>query len=96
MNTAAQYWKAVLAFIVPGVVILGTSITVGSDGGAGITSSEWLMAAFSCILTAGAVAAKGNAPPPVVEPVQPAQPLDEQPEALAGGPVDDFDGPQVP
>lgn len=63
MTNLAQYWKAVLAFIVPGVVTLGSAITAGSDGGNRITSTEWLTAAFACVLTAGAVYGKANADP---------------------------------
>lgn len=58
----AHYWKAILGFVVPGVVTLGSAITSGSDGGSTITATEWLTAAFACVLTAGAVAAKANAP----------------------------------
>lgn len=61
MNKAAQYWKAILGFIVPGAVIIGSSVLEGSDGGTTITTSEWITALVACIVTAGAVAAKGNA-----------------------------------
>lgn len=61
MQKAAQYWKAILGFIVPGAVIIGSSVLEGSDGGAAITTSEWVTAAVACVVTAGAVAAKGNA-----------------------------------
>ena len=62
MRNYQQWWKAILAFIIPGVVTLGAAITDGSDGGSTITSTEWITAAFACVLTAGAVATKGNAP----------------------------------
>ncbi len=62
MPNLAQYWKAILGFIVPGVVTLGSAITDGSDGGSRITATEWVTALIACVLTAGAVAAKANAP----------------------------------
>ena len=61
MNTLAQYWKAILGFVVPGAVIIGSSVTANSDGGSTITTTEWVTAAVACIVTGGAVAAKSNA-----------------------------------
>lgn len=68
MNTLAQYWKAILGFVVPGAVIIGSSVLEGSDGGTAITGSEWVTAAVACVVTAGAVAAKGNADAPPASP----------------------------
>lgn len=62
MSNLAQYWKAILGFVVPGVVTLGSAITDGSDGGSSITGTEWVTAAIACVLTAGAVYSKANAP----------------------------------
>ena len=62
MTKYAQYWKSILGFIVPGVVTLGAAITEDSDGGSHITGTEWATAAIACVLTAGAVYAKSNAP----------------------------------
>lgn len=49
------YWKAVLAFIAPGAVIIGSSVLETSDAGTAITSAEWITAAVACIVSAGAV-----------------------------------------
>jgi len=61
MRNWQHYWKAILAFVVPGAVIIGSSVLDASDGGSTITTSEWVTAAVACIVTAGAVGAKGNA-----------------------------------
>lgn len=62
MKTVAPYWKAILAFVVPGVVTLSSALAPSSGGGERITSTEWVTALFACILTAGAVYSKTNAP----------------------------------
>jgi hypothetical protein len=49
------YWKAVVGFVGPGVVILLNAITAGSDGGTAITQSEWLTALFTAIATSAGV-----------------------------------------
>jgi hypothetical protein len=61
MKNWQHYWKAILAFVVPGAVIIGSSVLDPSDGGSTITTSEWVTAAVACIVTAGAVGVKGNA-----------------------------------
>jgi len=67
-----QYWKAILGFIVPGAVIIGSAVTSNSDGGTTITSSEWVTAIVAMIVTGGAVAAKANAvPEPAAPPAEP-------------------------
>lgn len=58
-----HYWKAILAFIVPGAVIIGSAVTGDSDGGSTITTAEWVTAVVAMIVTGGAVAAgPANAP----------------------------------
>ena len=59
----ARYWKAVVGFVVPGAVIIGSSVTSGSDGGSHITTAEWVTAIVACLVTSGGVAAATNAPP---------------------------------
>ena len=61
----AQYWKAVVGFVVPGAVIIGSAVTAGSDGGSHITAAEWVTAVVACVVTSGGVAAATNAPPEV-------------------------------
>lgn len=58
-----HYWKAILAFLVPGAVIIGSSVTSGSDGGTTITTAEWVTAIVAMIVTGGAVGlGPANAP----------------------------------
>lgn len=73
-----HYWKGILAFLVPGAVIIGSAVTSGSDGGTTITQAEWITAVVAMIVTGGAVGfgpanAPAEAPPtdpttPTVEP----------------------------
>lgn len=60
MTKIAPYWKAVLGFILPGAVIIGSSVTSTSDGGSHITTAEWVTALVAAIVTSGGVYAKGN------------------------------------
>ena len=79
MENWQHYWKAILAFLVPGAVIIGSSVTSGSDGGTSITSAEWITAVVAMIVTGGAVGlGPANAPshtdptpPPAEPPVEP-------------------------
>jgi len=58
-----HYWKAILGFLVPGAVIIGSSVTSGSDGGTTITTAEWVTAIVAMIVTGGAVGfGPANAP----------------------------------
>lgn len=86
MSQLGHYWKAILGFVTPGLVILGTSITAGSDGGTRVTSTEWVTIAIACVATGGLVAAKANTPTPVVHrrPRRHRQPVNPAPI----GPVD--------
>lgn len=52
-----RYWKAFLAFIAPGVVLIGAAVTEGSQAGEDITQSEVITALVAMIVTAAAVAA---------------------------------------
>ena len=65
MNSFAQHWKAILGFVVPGVVTLASAVAPSSGGGTRITSTEWITAMLACVLTSGAVYAKSNAAPPI-------------------------------
>jgi hypothetical protein len=59
--------KAILAFIAPALVSLGSAILAESDGGSKITGQEWLAAVTSAVLTSIGVFAVGNKkvnPPP--------------------------------
>lgn len=56
------YAKAIVGFVAPGIVTLGSALTAGSDGGTNITGSEWLTALIACLVTGGFVYAIPNKP----------------------------------
>lgn len=60
MNKIAPYWKAVVGFVAPGATLLIAAMQDGSAGGSVITQNEWVTAALTCVITSGAVLAKGN------------------------------------
>lgn len=66
------YMKALMGFIAPGAVIIGSSVTPGSDGGAAITAAEWVTAAVACIVTSAGVYAVENRPTRPTTKVPPA------------------------
>ena len=49
------YAKAVIGFVAPGAVLIGSAVTDASDGGSVITGAEWVTALVACLVTAGAV-----------------------------------------
>lgn len=63
MNTVGRYWKAVVGFVAPGAVIIGSAVTETSDGGSRITTAEWVTALVACVITSAGVAAVANKPP---------------------------------
>jgi len=71
MKNWQHYWKGILAFLVPGAVVIGASVLDPSDGGSTITTAEWVTAAVAMIVTGGAVTVKGNADEEPVAPVTP-------------------------
>lgn len=62
MQNWQHYWKAILGFIMPGAVIIGSSVLESSDGGSTVTTAEWVTAIVAMIVTGGAVGVKSNAP----------------------------------
>jgi hypothetical protein len=60
VSRVQPYLKAVVAFVAPGAVIIGASVTEASVGGAAITAGEWITAAVACIVTAAGVYAAPN------------------------------------
>ena len=60
MGKIAPYWKAITAFITPGVVALVAAVQDGSPGGSSLTTAEWVGIGAACILTGGAVFAVPN------------------------------------
>ena len=60
MEALAPYWKAVIGFIAPAAALLISAVTEGSAGGEAITAGEWITAACTAVVTAGAVYAVPN------------------------------------
>lgn len=52
-----RYWKAIIAFIAPGVVLIGHDLT---DGDPHLTWNEWVTALVTMVVTAAGVYAKAN------------------------------------
>ena len=57
----APYWKAVVAFVVPGLALLATFIT-GDEGFGSVTTTEWIAVAVAVLGTPLAVFAVANKP----------------------------------
>lgn len=62
MNHVAPYWKAVIGFLAPAAVVVGSAVTDASAGGEVITSGEWVTALVAAVVTAAGVYAKANHP----------------------------------
>lgn len=54
------YWKAVMGFLAPAAVVLVSAVLESSAGGERITQGELITAGCAAVITAGAVAVKGN------------------------------------
>ena len=63
MNHIAPYWKALIGFVAPGAVIIGSAVTDSSVGGEMVTQGEWITAIVAAVVTAAGVYAKSNAEP---------------------------------
>ena len=63
VNAVLPYFKAVLGFLTPGAVILGSAVTEASDGGTRITQAEVITALVAMVVTGGAVYAAPNRDP---------------------------------
>lgn len=60
MNKIAPYWKAFIAFIAPGAVVIESSVLENSAGGETITTREFVGAIVAAVVTAAGVYAKAN------------------------------------
>lgn len=60
MNRIAPYWKAVVGFVAPGAVLIGSAVTEASDGGSTITTAEWVTALVACVVTSAGVYGVAN------------------------------------
>lgn len=63
MDRIKPYAKAVLGFITPGAVVIGSAVTAASDGGSAITAAEWVTAAVACVVTGSLVFGVPNKDP---------------------------------
>jgi hypothetical protein len=63
LNRIGPYWKAVVAFVAPGAVLIGAAVTPPSDDGTHVTVAEIITALVAAITTAAGVY---QAPPLVV------------------------------
>ena len=50
-NWIEKSWKAIVAFVTPGVVVLSSAILATSDGGDTITSNEWITALVASLVS---------------------------------------------
>jgi hypothetical protein len=60
MKNVGRYYKAVVAFVAPGAVVIGSAVADASTGGAKITTAEWVTALVACVVTSAGVAAVAN------------------------------------
>lgn len=81
------YAKAVVAFVVPGAVVIGQSVMESSPGGERITAAEWATALVACIVTAGSVYAVPNRDPEGAHQDESAPP---EPEVIPGTTLPDL------
>ena len=63
MEAIAPYYKAVAAFLVPFLTIIGASLLETSDGGSAILANEWISATVAALLAGGVVFAVPNKDP---------------------------------
>jgi hypothetical protein len=50
-----RYWKAIAGALAPGAVTIVASVTPQSEGGSSITTSEWITALATIIISGAAV-----------------------------------------
>lgn len=55
IDFASPRWKAIVGFVAPGAVLIGSSVTEASACGEAITQGEWITAGVACVVTAAAV-----------------------------------------
>lgn len=51
----SRAWKAVIGFVAPGAVLIGSATLSESAGGDHVTTSEWVTALVACVVTAAGV-----------------------------------------
>ena len=60
MKNIGRYAKAVVGFVAPGLIVIGSAVTNASDGGSQITTAEWVTALVACVATSAGVYAVKN------------------------------------
>lgn len=55
MEKVAPYWKAVVGFLAPGLLVIVSSVLEGSAGGEAITQAEWITAVATAFITSAGV-----------------------------------------
>lgn len=55
MKSLNRYWKAIVGFVAPGAVLIGTATMVETPGGESITQGELVRALVAMVVTVGAV-----------------------------------------
>jgi hypothetical protein len=60
LETIAEYRKGIAGFLVPGLLILGTSLLESSDGGGAVTPAEWVSIVVATLGTGLTVTAVRN------------------------------------
>lgn len=67
MEKIEPYWKAVVGFLAPALLVLVSAVTEGSAGGVGITQAEWITAVSTAFITSAGVYTVKNRPLPEKE-----------------------------
>lgn len=75
MEKVAPYWKAFVAFLAPGLLVLVSAVLEGSVGGTEVTQAEWITAVATAFITAAGVYSVPNRPLPEPPAAQPEGPF---------------------
>lgn len=70
MDKLMPYWKAVVGFMAPGLIMLVSAVMDGSAGGVEITQAEWITAIATAFITSAGVYTVKNRPMPEDPPVE--------------------------
>ena len=82
-NPVAPYFKALVGFVAPGAVVIGSAVVESSPAGQTITGGEWVTAVVACIVTGAAVYRTPNRDPEGEHQDEYVQPPDE-PQRILG------------
>jgi uncharacterized protein (DUF362 family) len=76
MKSFNRYWKAIVGFVAPGAVLIGSATMTETPGGESITQGELIRAVVAMVVTAAAV---------YFVPGDPARKVSEVPPSQHGG-----------